>query len=59
MTQKAKFKIGDHVRWNSEAGKVTGVIIKVHTKDFDYKGLPTMLRRMIHSMKSKATSQTI
>ncbi|UAY56694.1 hypervirulence associated TUDOR domain-containing protein [Arachidicoccus terrestris] len=33
-----KFKVGDHVRWNSEAGKVSGIIIKVHTKDFDYKG---------------------
>lgn len=32
------FKIGDHVRWNSEAGHVSGVIIKVHTCDFDYKG---------------------
>lgn len=32
------FKIGDHVRWNSEAGHVFGVIIKVHTRDFDYKG---------------------
>lgn len=32
------FKIGDHVRWNSEAGHVSGVIIKVHTRDFDYKG---------------------
>ena len=33
-----KFKIGDHVTWNSEAGHVSGKIIKVHTKDFDYKG---------------------
>ncbi|HSH30786.1 MAG TPA: DUF2945 domain-containing protein [Thiohalobacter sp.] len=33
-----KFKIGDHVSWNSEAGRVTGTIIKVHTRDFDYKG---------------------
>ena len=32
------FKIGDHVRWNSEAGYVTGRIIKVHTHDTDYKG---------------------
>ena len=31
-------KIGDRVSWNSEAGMVTGTIIKVHTKDFDYKG---------------------
>ena len=33
-----KLKIGDHVSWNSEAGRVTGTIVKVHTKDFDYKG---------------------
>jgi hypothetical protein len=33
-----KFKIGDHVRWNSEAGFVSGEIIEVHTSDFDYKG---------------------
>ena len=33
-----KFKIGDHVSWNSEAGRVSGKIIKVHTSDFDYKG---------------------
>ena len=34
----AKFRIGDHVSWNSEAGRVTGRIIAVHTADFDYKG---------------------
>ena len=33
-----QFKIGDHVKWNSEAGHVSGKIIKVHTADFDYKG---------------------
>ena len=33
-----KFKIGDHVTWNSEAGTVSGKIIKIHTKDSDYKG---------------------
>lgn len=32
------FKVGDHVSWNSEAGRVSGTIIAVHTKDFDYKG---------------------
>ena len=32
------FKIGDHVRWNSEAGHVSGKIIAIHTKDFLYKG---------------------
>jgi hypothetical protein len=33
-----KFKIGDHVRWNSEAGYVSGTIIKVHKQDTNYKG---------------------
>jgi hypothetical protein len=33
-----KFKIGDRVTWNSEAGHVSGTIIRVHTKDVDYKG---------------------
>lgn len=34
----AEFRVGDHVRWNSEAGQVTGRIVKVHTHDVDYKG---------------------
>ena len=33
-----KFKVGDHVAWNSEAGHVSGNIIKVHTKVVDDKG---------------------
>ena len=33
-----QFKAGDHVRWNSEAGYVSGTITKVHTVDTDYKG---------------------
>lgn len=33
-----RFKVGDRVRWNSEAGYVTGKIIKVHTRDTEYKG---------------------
>jgi hypothetical protein len=33
-----RFKIGDHVSWNSEAGRVRGRIIKVHRKDVNYKG---------------------
>jgi hypothetical protein len=34
----AKFKRGDHVSWNSEAGRVSGRIVKVHTKNVNYKG---------------------
>lgn len=33
-----QFKVGDQVSWNSEAGMVSGTIIKVHTQDFNYKG---------------------
>lgn len=33
-----RFKVGDHVSWNSEAGRVRGRIVKVHTRDVDYKG---------------------
>lgn len=35
---RKEFKVGDHVRWNSEAGHVSGTIIAVHARDFDYKG---------------------
>jgi hypothetical protein len=33
-----RFKVGDHVTWNSEAGRVSGTITAVHTRDFEYKG---------------------
>ena len=33
-----RFKVGDRVTWNSEAGRVSGKIIKVHTRDLSYKG---------------------
>ena len=33
-----KFKVGDHVSWNSEAGRVSGTIIKVHIRNVEYKG---------------------
>jgi hypothetical protein len=36
MTEQ--FEVGDHVTWNSEAGQVSGTIIRVHTEDVDYKG---------------------
>jgi hypothetical protein len=35
-----KFKVGDHVRWNSEAGHVSGRIIRIHACDAEYKGHP-------------------
>ncbi|HVB82458.1 MAG TPA: DUF2945 domain-containing protein [Candidatus Binataceae bacterium] len=33
-----EFKVGDHVSWNSEAGRVSGTIIRVHKGDFKVKG---------------------
>jgi len=33
-----KFKVGDHVSWNSEVGRVRGKILKVHRRDVNYKG---------------------
>jgi hypothetical protein len=36
MTQR--FKTGDRVSWNSEAGRVRGKIVRVHTKNVNYKG---------------------
>ena len=35
---KNEFNIGDHVRWNSEAGIVQGTIIRIHYSNFDFKG---------------------
>lgn len=32
------FQIGDHVSWNSEAGRVSGKILRVHTKNLNRKG---------------------
>lgn len=33
-----RLRIGSHVWWNSEAGRVSGKIIKVHRNDVLYKG---------------------
>jgi Hypervirulence associated proteins TUDOR domain len=32
------FEVGDHVSWNSESGRVSGRVVRVHTKDVNYKG---------------------
>jgi hypothetical protein len=49
------FKVGDHVSWNSEAGRVRGKIVKVHKRDVNYKGHATMPHPTSRSMKSRAT----
>ena len=33
-----RYKVGDHVSWNSEAGRVRGRIIRVHTADTEFMG---------------------
>ncbi len=33
-----RFKPGDRVSWNSEAGRVSGTVIRVHARNFDVKG---------------------
>ena len=35
---KNKFKTGDHVSWNSEAGRVSGTIVRIHTRNFEVNG---------------------
>ena len=32
------FKVGDHVEWNSEAGRVRGTIKEKHTSEITFKG---------------------
>jgi hypothetical protein len=53
------FKAGDHVRWNSEAGYVSGMIIKGHSGDFNYKGYTPVLRKTIRNMKLKVIRQNM
>ncbi|MEB0041446.1 MULTISPECIES: DUF2945 domain-containing protein [unclassified Pseudomonas] len=32
------FKVGDHVRWNSEAGHIIGKVTKVHVQEVEFMG---------------------
>jgi len=36
--KQKRFKVGDHVSWNSEAGRVRGTIVKVVTSKIRFKG---------------------
>jgi hypothetical protein len=38
MIMKDKFKIGAHVIWNSEAGRIRGTIVRLHTRNFEVHG---------------------
>jgi hypothetical protein len=49
------FKIGEHVRWNSEAGRVSGLIIKKITSDMRSKGTCITPRVKRHNISSRVT----
>lgn len=52
----SKYSVGDHVAWESEAGRVSGRIIRVHRKDFDYKeATGAGPRKAIRNMRSRVT----
>jgi len=34
----SSFKVGEAVRWNSEAGEIHGKVVKVHTRDTEFMG---------------------
>lgn len=53
-----RFTVGDHVTWNTEAGQVSGKIIKVHTRNIDITDIPTRRARKTLSMKPRATRPT-
>jgi len=55
---KTKFKVGDKVSWNSEAGRVSGTIIKYILKILTTKTIRIMLLKMTRNMKSEATRPT-
>lgn len=38
LVMTKRFEVGDRVSWNSEAGRVSGTIVEIHTQDVDYKG---------------------
>jgi hypothetical protein len=38
MMARKRFKPGDHVSWNSEAGRVSGRITRVVTSEIEFKG---------------------
>jgi len=45
MPMSHEFKVGDHVEWNSEAGRVRGTIKKKITSAIELRRTPSALRR--------------
>jgi hypothetical protein len=38
MAMSNSFKTGDRVSWNSEAGRVSGTIVRIRTRNFEVNG---------------------
>jgi hypothetical protein len=38
MNMTRRFKVGDHVSWNSEAGRVSGHIVRIVSSEIEFKG---------------------
>ncbi len=53
MTER--YKIGDRVGWNSEAGRVSGTIIRVHTQHQPAHTTTRILDSLGHEIKSDKT----
>jgi hypothetical protein len=49
-----RFNVGDHVSWNSEAGRVSGRIARVHAKDVDWR--PPVPTDRGHPIRAIATT---
>jgi hypothetical protein len=52
-----KFKIGDHVNWNSEAGRVSGTIMPSIPWTLVTRAMFITLQKMTLNTKSKAIRQ--
>lgn len=50
-----RFNVGDHVAWNPEARRVSGTIIKFHTRDVEYKGYVDHARKDNPQYEIKST----
>jgi len=52
------FKVGDHVRWNSEAGHVSGIIKKI-AANTKFKGYHTTLHGKRPNTSSRVTKRSM
>lgn len=58
LVMTKRFEVGDRVSWNSEAGRVSGTIVEIHTQDVDYKGIRIARARSLHNTRSRAARPT-